>query len=89
IRDAIKFPDMVHAFKPDPRSNLDDDSRLFEFFSHVPEATSTLTLLYSNEVTTASYREIDFNSVHAYKLVNAWGEVHYVKFHWKSLQGQK
>jgi catalase len=36
IRDAIKFPDMVHAFKPDPRTNLDDDSRRFDFFSHVP-----------------------------------------------------
>ncbi|MCF5937061.1 catalase KatB, partial [Xanthomonas perforans] len=46
IRDAIKFPDMVHAFKPDPRTNLDDDSRRFDFFSHVPEATRTLTLLY-------------------------------------------
>ncbi|MFX5622718.1 catalase, partial [Acinetobacter baumannii] len=69
IRDAIKFPDMVHAFKPDPRSNLDDDSRRFDFFSHVPEATRTLTLLYSNEGTPASYREMDGNSVHAYKLV--------------------
>ena len=48
IRDAIKFPDMVHAFKPDPRTNLDDDSRRFDFFSHVPEATRTLTELYSN-----------------------------------------
>ena len=45
IRDAIKFPDMVHAFKPDPRTNLDDDSRRFDFFSHVPEATRTLTEL--------------------------------------------
>ncbi|MFB4391012.1 MULTISPECIES: catalase KatB [unclassified Pseudomonas] len=89
IRDAIKFPDMVHAFKPDPRSNLDDDSRRFDFFSHVPEATRTLTLLYSNEGTPANYREMDGNSVHAYKLVNAKGEVHYVKFHWKTLQGQR
>lgn len=89
IRDAIKFPDMVHAFKPDPRSNLDDDSRRFDFFSHVPEATRTLTQLYSNEGTPASYREMDGNSVHAYKLVNAKGQVHYVKFRWKSLQGQK
>lgn len=89
IRDAIKFPDMVHAFKPDPRTNLDDDSRRFDFFSHVPEATRTLTLLYSNEGTPASYREMDGNSVHAYKLVNAKGEVTYVKFHWKTLQGQK
>jgi len=39
IRDAIKFPDMVHAFKPDPRTNLGNDARTFDFFSHVPEAT--------------------------------------------------
>ncbi|MBI6853980.1 catalase [Pseudomonas cichorii] len=89
IRDAIKFPDMVHAFKPDPRTNLDNDSRRFDFFSHVPEATRTLTLLYSNEGTPAGYRFMDGNGVHAYKLVNAKGEVHYVKFHWKSLQGIK
>ncbi|PVZ20611.1 catalase [Pseudomonas sp. URIL14HWK12:I9] len=89
IRDAIKFPDMVHAFKPDPRTNLDNDSRRFDFFSHVPEATRTLTLLYSNEGTPAGYRFMDGNGVHAYKLVNAKGEVHYVKFHWKSLQGLK
>lgn len=59
IRDAIKFPDMVHAFKPDPRTNLDDDSRRFDFFSHVPESTRTLTELYSNSGTPASYREMD------------------------------
>ena len=87
IRDAIKFPDMVHAFKPDPRTNLDDDSRRFDFFSHVPEATRTLTELYSNSGTPASYRQMDGNGVHAYKLVNAKGDVHYVKFHWKTLQG--
>jgi catalase len=78
---------MVHAFKPDPRTNLDDDSRRFDFFSHVPEATRTLTELYSNSGTPASYREMDGNGVHAYKLINAKGEVNYVKFHWKSLQG--
>jgi catalase len=89
IRDAIKFPDMVHAFKPDPRTNLDDDSRRFDFFSHVPEATRTLTQLYSNEGVPAGYRFMDGNGVHAYKLVNAKGQVHYVKFHWKSLQGLK
>ncbi|HFF8452892.1 catalase [Serratia marcescens] len=89
IRDAIKFPDMVHAFKPDPRTNLDDDSRRFDFFSHVPEATRTLTLLYSNEGTPASYRNMDGNGVHAYKFVNGNGDIHYVKFHWKTLQGIK
>ena len=89
IRDAIKFPDMVHAFKPNPQTNLDDNARTFDFFSHIPAATRTLTQLFSNEGTPASYRQMDGNGVHAYKLVNAKGEVHYVKFHWKSLQGQK
>lgn len=89
IRDAIKFPDMVHAFRPDPRTNLDDDSRRFDFFSYLPEATRTLTLLYSNEGTPASYRHMNGSSVHAYKLVNKDGKVHYVKFNWKTLQGVK
>lgn len=48
IRDAIKFPDMVHAFKPNPDANLDDARTTFDFFSHEPEATRTLTLLFSN-----------------------------------------
>lgn len=89
IRDAIKFPDMVHAFKPDPRTNLDNDARTFDFFSHVPEATHALTMLFSNMGTPASYRQMDGNSVHAYKFINAQNEVHYVKFHWKSLQGEQ
>src|SRR5690606_38696842 len=89
IRDAIKFPDMVHAFKPDPDKNYGTDRTLWDFFQHVPEATRTLTLLYSNEGTPASYREMDGSSVHAYKLVNAEGEYRYVKFAWKSQQGLK
>ncbi|MGF6393471.1 catalase [Pseudomonas plecoglossicida] len=89
IRDAIKFPDMVHAFKPDPRNNLGNDARRFDLFSHMPEATRTLTLLYSNEGTPKSYRHMDGNSVHAYKFVNAKGDATYVKFRWKSLQGQE
>lgn len=87
IRDAIKFPDMVHAFKPDPDKNYGTDRTLWDFFQHVPEATRTLTLLFSNEGTPASYREMDGSSVHAYKLVNAEGEYRYVKFAWKSRQG--
>lgn len=89
IRDAIKFPDMVHAFKPDPRTNLGNDARRFDFFSHVPEATRTLTELYSNAGIPASYREMNGNSVHAYKFVNSNNEIHYVKFQWKSQQGVK
>lgn len=89
IRDAIKFPDMVHAFKPDPDKNYGTNRTLFDFFSHVPEATRTLTLLFSNYGTPATYRHMDGSSVHAYKLVNAEGDYHYVKFNWKSQQGVK
>lgn len=89
IRDAIKFPDMVHAFKPDPDKNYGTDKTLFDFFSHVPESTRTLTLLYSNYGTPATYRHMDGSSVHAYKFVTEEGDYSYVKFNWKSQQGVK
>lgn len=89
IRDAIKFPDMVHSLKPSPDTNVQDPNRFFDFFSHVPESTHMLTRLYSDLGTPASYRTMDGNGVHAYKFVNAQGQVTYVKFHWKSLQGEK
>ncbi|KUY84086.1 catalase [Burkholderia sp. RF4-BP95] len=89
IRDAIKFPDMVHSLKPAPDTNIQDPNRFFDFFSHQPEATHMLTRVYTDGGTPASYREMDGNSVHAYKFVNDRGEIHYVKFHWKSLQGER
>jgi catalase len=89
IRDAIKFPDMVHSLKPSPATNLQDPNRVFDFFSNVPEATHMLTRVYSDYGTPASYRMMDGNGVHAYKFVNATGQVSYVKFRWKSLQGEK
>ncbi|MFC5475454.1 catalase [Paraherbaspirillum soli] len=89
IRDAIKFPDMVHAFKPSPVGNVQDPNRYFDFFSHVPEGTHMLTRVYSDQGIPASYRMMDGNGVHAYKMVNSHDEVRYVKFHWKSRQGEK
>ncbi|MFG6101959.1 catalase [Leptothoe sp. EHU-05/26/07-4] len=88
IRDAIKFPDMVHSLKPSPITNRQDPNRFFDFFSHVPESTHMLSQVYSDKGTPRSYREMDGNGVHAYKLVNRNGDYQYVKFHWKSLQGE-
>ena len=48
IRDAIKFPDMVHSLKPSPETNKQDPNRFFDFFSNVPEATHMLTRLYTD-----------------------------------------
>jgi catalase len=87
IRDAIKFPDMVHAFKPNPKTNLQEASRVFDFFSHIPEATRTLTLLYSPLGIPKSYRKMDGSGVHAFKFTNADCQQTYVKFTWKSRQG--
>ncbi len=89
IRDAIKFPDMVHALKPSPVTNRQDPNRFFDFFSHVPESTHMLTQLYSDLGVPASYREMNGHGVHAFKFVNAKGEYKYVKFNWLSRQGVK
>ena len=87
IRDAIKFPDMVHSLKPSPVTNTQDPNRFFDFFSHVPEATHMLSQVYTDLGTPASYRKMDGFGVHAYKWVNDAGEVTYVRFQWKSKQG--
>lgn len=87
IRDAIKFPDFVHANKPSAVTGVQDPELAFDFFAHAPEATNMLTHLYSIEGMPNSYAHMDGFGVHAFKFVNAAGEVHYVKFHWKSLEG--
>ncbi|MCX8491295.1 MAG: catalase, partial [Cyclobacteriaceae bacterium] len=89
IRDAIKFPDMVHSLKPSPITNKQDPNRVFDFFSHIPEATHMFTRVYSDYGTPASYREMNGSSVHAFKWVNEKGEVGYVKYIWKTKQGEK
>ncbi|MGE6436801.1 catalase [Shewanella baltica] len=89
IRDAIKFPDMVHSLKPSPVTNMQDPNRFFDFFSHEAGSTHMLTQVYSNLGVPASYREMDGWGVHAYKFINQDKQVKYVKFHWKSQQGVK
>jgi len=89
IRDAMKFPDMVHSLKPSPITNRQDANRFFDFFSHQPESTHMLTQVYTDLGTPASYREMDGHGVHALRLVDAAGKSVFVKFHWKSRQGIK
>jgi catalase len=87
IRDAIKFPDFVHANKPSAVTGVQDANLAFDFFAHTPEATNMLTHLYTDQGMPNSYRHMDGFGVHAFKFINAQGQVHYVKFHWKSVQG--
>lgn len=90
IRDAIKFPDMVHAFKPSPLTNgASDPNRVFDFFSNLPESTHMLTWLFSDHGIPANFRQMEGNGVHAYKWVNTQGEVTYVKYKWVPKQAVK
>ncbi|SFM58690.1 catalase [Algoriella xinjiangensis] len=90
IRDAINFPDMVHAFHPSPVTNgASDPNRVFDFFSEMPEGAHMLTWLFSDYGTPANYRQMEGNGVHAYKWINDAGEVTYVKYKWVPQQEVK
>ncbi len=89
IRDAIKFPDFIHAMKPSPVTNVQDANRVFDFLSSQPWATNMLTYVYGKQGVPTSYREQDGFGVHAYKLYNDKGEYKYVKFNFRSQQGVK
>nr|WP_246188296.1 catalase [Metabacillus lacus] len=85
IRDPLKFPDMVHSFKPDPVSNIPDPERMFDFLSQSPEATHMVTFLFSPWGIPASYREMQGSGVNTYKWVNKDGEGVLVKYHWEPI----
>ncbi|GAK09080.1 catalase [Geomicrobium sp. JCM 19038] len=87
IRDAIKFPDMVHAFKPDPLTNVQDMERFFDFIASSPESTHMITFLFSPWGIPANYRQMQGSGVNTYKWVNAEGKAVLVKYHWEPLQG--
>ncbi|WP_234733098.1 catalase [Tellurirhabdus bombi] len=89
IRDAVKFPDLVHAFKPDPVTNRQDGERIFDFISGTPEAMHMITFLFSPWGIPANYREMQGSGVNTYKWVNEDGEAVLVKYHWEPKQGIK
>ncbi|GAF12685.1 catalase [Bacillus sp. JCM 19046] len=89
IRDPLKFPDMVHAFKPDPVTNRQSMERFFDFVSQSPEATHMITFLFSPWGIPANYRNMQGSGVHAYKWVNEQGKGVLVKYHWEPVQGIK
>lgn len=91
IRDGIKFPDMVHAFKPAPDTNIpassSANSRFWDFISLTPESTHMITWLFSDRGTVKSYRTMEGFGVNTYKWVNSEGKAVYVKYHWKPMAG--
>ena len=89
IRDAIKFPDLIHAFKPDPVTNLQDPRRIFDFISLTPEATHMITWLFSPWGIPATYREMQGSGVNTYKMYNKEGQAVLVKYHFVPKMGYR
>lgn len=87
IRDAIKFPDVIHSLKPDPVTNLQDPRRYWDFFSKTPEATNMITYLWSDLGIPRDYRHMNGFGVNTFVWVDHDGERRYVKYHWVSKQG--
>ncbi|UHA72770.1 catalase [Paenibacillus sp. 481] len=87
IRDAMKFPDMVHSLKPAPDTNIQTPDRYWDFMTLTPESTHMLTWLFSDYGIPANYREMEGFSVHSFKWINAAGKVTYVKYRWNPQQG--
>ena len=91
IQDAMKFPDLVHAAKPEPHFAMPQagtaHDTFWDFASLMPEMTHMLLWAMSDRAIPRSYRTMQGFGVHTYRLVNAAGESHFVKFHWTPRAG--
>jgi catalase len=91
IQDAMKFPDLVHAAKPEPHFAMPQagsaHDTFWDFASLMPEITHMLMWAMSDRAIPRSYRTMQGFGVHTYRLVNAEGESHFVKFHWTPTAG--
>ena len=89
IQDAIKFPDLVHAAKPEadkeiPQASTAHDT-FWDFISLMPESTHMIMWIMSDRAIPRSYRMMEGFGVHSFRFVNAQGTSRFVKFHWKPL----
>jgi catalase len=90
IRDAIKFPDLIHSQKPDPVTfERQVANRVFDFISQTPESMHMVSILFSPRGIPSSYRTMQGFGVNTYKWVNAQGDTKLVKYHWIPKQGVK
>ncbi|QOL50017.1 catalase [Massilia litorea] len=91
IQDAMKFPDLVHAAKPEPHHAMPQAATahdtFWDFASLSPEIAHMLMWVMSDRAIPRSYRTMQGFGVHTFRLINAQGESRFVKFHWTPLQG--
>ncbi|PKL46255.1 MAG: catalase [Candidatus Riflebacteria bacterium HGW-Riflebacteria-2] len=89
LRDPLKFPDLNHAVKRDPRTNLRSAKNNWDFWTNLPEALHQVTITMSERGIPLSYRHMNGYGSHTFSLVNANNERFWVKFHLKTRQGIK
>ena len=91
IQDALKFPDLVHAVKPEPNHEMPQAAAahdtFWDFISLMPESMHMILWVMSDRALPRSYRMMEGFGVHTFRLVNDKGQARFVKFHWKPLLG--
>lgn len=91
IQDAIKFPDLVHAVKPEPDNEIPQAASahdtFWDFISLMPEAMHNIMWLMSDRAIPRSLRMMEGFGIHTFRFINEEGKSHFVKFHWKPKQG--
>ena len=89
LRDPLKFPDLNHAVKRDPRTNLRCANTNWDFWSLLPEALHQVTVVMSDRGIPSSYRNMHGFGSHTFSFINADNERYWVKFHLETQQGIK
>ncbi len=89
LRDPLKFPDLNHAVKRDPKTNLRSAKNNWDFWTSLPEALHQVTITMSDRGIPYSYRHMNGYGSHTFSLINAENKRFWVKFHLKTQQGIK
>ncbi|MBM9519223.1 catalase [Desulforhopalus vacuolatus] len=89
LRDPMKFPDLNHVVKRDPRTNLRSAKNNWDYWTLLPEALHQITITMSDRGIPASFRHMDGFGSHTFSLINVKNERFWVKFHFKTCQGIK
>ncbi len=89
FRDPLKFPDLNHAVKRDPRTNMRSPENNWDFWTNLPESLHQVTIVMSDRGIPASYRHMHGFGSHTFSMINAQGERFWVKFHHRTQQGIK
>ncbi|MEK7456347.1 MAG: catalase [Pseudomonadota bacterium] len=87
FRDPLRFPDLNHAIKRDPRTGLRSADNNWDFWTLLPEALHQVTIVMSDRGIPASFRHMHGFGSHTYSMINAQNERVWVKFHFRAQQG--